>query len=144
MIKQALKADTTLLSELAAEFWSSHTADELKREFDNLLSTETNACFIVYCGGSAVGFAHCSLRFDYVEGSDSSPTGYLEGIYIRQKHRGKGCAKKLLRECEKWAAEKGCRKFASDCEFENSESITFHNKAGFKETNRIVCFIKEL
>ena len=137
-------ADTAVLSELASELWSSHTADELKIEFDSLLSTEANACFIIYCGDTAAGFAHCSLRADYVEGSSSSPTGYLEGIYIRQEHRGKGYAKELLRECEKWAAEKGCREFASDCELENGESIAFHNAAGFKEANRIVCFIKEL
>lgn len=52
--------------------------------------------------------------------------------------------KELLNECEKWAKEKGCREFASDCELENKMSQQFHLSMGFKEANRIICFTKEL
>ena len=37
--------------------------------------------------GCAVGFAQCGLRRDYVEGTDSSPVGYLEGIFIKEEYR---------------------------------------------------------
>ena len=35
-----------------------------------------------------IGFAQCTLRNDYVEGSSSSPVGYLEGIYVKDEYRG--------------------------------------------------------
>ena len=33
------------------------------------------------------GFAQCGLRFDYVEGTDSSPVGYLEGIFVLEEYK---------------------------------------------------------
>jgi len=45
---------------------------------------------------------------------------------------------------EDWARKQGCFEFASDCELNNTESLAFHLKIGFKEENRIICFAKKL
>ena len=50
----------------------------------------------------------------------------------------------MLFECEKWAKEKGCKEFASDCEIDNNSSFGFHMALGFEEANRIICFTKTL
>lgn len=84
------------------------------------------------------------MRYDYVEGTKSCPVGYLEGIFVEENHRNKGYASQLLRCCEAWAKEQGCLEFASDCEITNDNSLRFHIKSGFTETNRIVCFNKKL
>ena len=47
-------------------------------------------------------------------------------------------------EYERWAKEKGCSEFTSDCEIENAESLQFHLAVGFEEANRIICFKKKL
>ena len=70
--------------------------------------------------------------------------GYLEGIFVAEGYRSKGYASELLTECEKWAKEKGCSEFGSDCELDNSGSLRFHMAMGFEETNRIICFKKKL
>lgn len=46
--------------------------------------------------------------------------------------------------CEAWARDRGCREFAGDCELTNPDSIGFHRASGFREANRIVCFVKPL
>ena len=94
--------------------------------------------------GHAAGFAQCQLRHDYVEGTETSPVGYLEGIYVREADRGKGIARKLLSACEDWAREQGCTEFASDCELTNTESQEFHRAVGFEEANRIVAFVRRI
>ena len=81
-IKRAVSADSHILAELAVRMWSKHTVAELEEEFAKLICGENAACFIKYVGGRPVGFAQCGLRFDYVEGTESSPVGYLEGVYI--------------------------------------------------------------
>lgn len=91
-----------------------------------------------------VGFAQCQLRNDYVEGTDTSPVGYLEGIFVKEDYRHKGYAKDLLGECEKWAKLQGCKEFASDCEINNIDSFNFHKAMNFEEANRIICFTKKL
>ena len=130
-------------AELAAELWPEHTPEALEEEFYALL--ERGAVFFLLLeDGRAEGFAQCQLRRDYVEGAETSPVGYLEGIYVRPSCRGRGGAEELLRACEAWARERGCREFASDCELGNEASLRFHLRTGFREAGRIVCFVKEL
>lgn len=100
--------------------------------------------FLQCCDGVPVGFAQCQLRRDYVEGTDSSPVGYLEGIFVREEYRRRGLARQLLAACEGWARAQGCREFASDCELHNLDSLRFHLGIGFTEANRIICFTKKL
>lgn len=100
--------------------------------------------FLNYDGVIPVGFAQCQLRHDYVEGTDTCPVGYLEGIFVKEDYRHKGCARELLLECEKWAKMKGCKEFASDCEINNDTSLQFHKAMNFTEANRIICFTKKL
>ena len=91
-----------------------------------------------------VGFAQCGLRADYVEGTETSPVGYLEGVFVKEEYRNHGYAKGLLLYCEEWAKYMGCTEFASDCELENIGSLKFHIAMGFAEANRIICFKKKI
>lgn len=91
-----------------------------------------------------MGFVQCQLRHDYVEGTEHSPVGYLEGIYVDERCRCRGIGKELLKACEEWAGAMGCKEFASDCALTNTQSQRFHAALGFQEANRIVCFVKQL
>lgn len=142
-IRRASEENLTVLAKLALELWPEHEAGELEAEFAEILEKES-AIFLAYEDGGAVGFAQCQLRRDYVEGTETSPVGYLEGIFVREGHRGQGIAKALLAACEDWARVQGCREFASDCELDNAGSLAFHLRMGFAEANRIICFTKEL
>jgi Acetyltransferases len=144
MIKLADNSDCAILAELAAKLWSGHSEMELEQEFVELTSDPEAACFIKYIGEKPVGFAQCQLRRDYVEGTSTSPVGYLEGIFILDEYRHQGYAKELLSCCEKWAWEKNCTEFASDCEIYNDVSLHFHLAMGFEEAGRIICFKKAL
>lgn len=128
---------------LACELWPGHTPEGPLAEWEALAPGE-GAIFLAAEGGVPAGFAQCQLRRDYVEGTHTSPVGYLEGIYVREAFRGQGLARALLSACEGWARERGCAQFASDCELDNAGSIAFHLGAGFAEANRIVCFTKRL
>lgn len=144
MVCKATDHDSSILAEMAIQMWGAHTVDELKREFEQSLNSGKVAFFVKYVDNTPVGFAQCSLRTDYVEGTESSPVGYLEGIFVRADHRNKGYAKQLLLACESWAKDKGCCEFASDCELTNTDSLRFHMAMGFNEANRIICFTKRI
>ena len=144
MVQKAIEQDAAVLADLALVLWPSHDAAELREEFAELLKSEEAACFLACEAGVPVGFAQCQLRHDYVEGTQTSPVGYLEGIVVRPEFRHRGLAKQLLGACESWAKEKGCMEFSSDCELGNDASLNFHLSVGFAEANRIVCFTKTL
>jgi len=144
MIRQAGIDDSRVVAELAVLLWPDNDIYDLEKEMIDSITSEDEAVFIYYDENTPVGFAQCSLRYDYVEGTESSPVGYLEGIYVKDEYRKKGIGKKLLIQCEEWARSKGCSEFASDCELDNKESLKFHLKLGFEEANRIICFKKNL
>ena len=144
IIKKAAVEDAEAVAGLAIQMWKSHTIEELTDEFRDYLNKESCVVFIALLEGLAMGFAQCGLRNDYVEGTDTSPVGYLEGIFVTGEYRNRGVAKDMLKACQEWAKEQGCTEFASDCELENETSLKFHLRMGFSEANRIICFKKEL
>ena len=144
MVQKARKEDLEILANLAVLMWNSHSVSELIAKFSNIISNGKSQFFLKYENDIPIGFAQCQLRYDYVEGTTTTPVGYLEGIFIKEDHRNKGYAKELLSACEAWAKENGCKEFASDCEINNIDSFQFHKAMNFTEANRIICFTKEL
>ena len=144
LIRKASPVDSTRLAQLASRLWPHHTPAELEPEFATLIVSPEAACFLAFDGDEAIGFAQCQLRHDYVEGTETSPVGYLEGIYVKAPFRRRGVAGQLLRACEAWAGRMGCTELASDCELNNMNSLSFHLRMGFEEANRIICFTKKL
>ena len=143
-LRRASSRDLHDVASMAGCIWHSATTQELEADFSDMIQREDNAVFLALSGNTVCGFAQCGLRRDYVEGTHSSPVGYLEGIYVKPEFRKCGFARALLTACENWAAEKGCKEFASDCELTNSGSLLFHLNVGFEESNRIICFTKKL
>ena len=143
MIRKANIEDLKTLTGLALKLWPDHEPAELEADLKAILVLPDAAFFLAEEDG-AVGFAQCQLRHDYVEGTEGSPVGYLEGIFVEETCRGNGIAKGLLSACECWAREQGCTEFASDCELSNRDSLRFHLNVGFQEANRIICFVKKL
>ena len=117
---------------------------ELQEDLGAIMAREEAAFFLATEQGEGVGFAQCQLRHDYVEGTESSPVGYLEGVYVAEGFRNRGIARALTAACENWAREMGCAEFASDCELDNTQSLHFHLRVGFTEANRVICFTKKL
>jgi len=144
MIIEATFTQAKDAAELALLLWPNNKLDEFITNMENNIQEENSVVFLAYSKTQAIGFAQCQLRFDYVEGTDSNPVGYLEGLYVRDEFRGQHIAKKLVHACEKWAISKGCSEFASDCELSNEQSLYVHLKLGFEEANRIICFTKKL
>ena len=132
--------------ELREQLWPNHpSAEHLAEMASFLASPERFAQFIEYDpSGNALGFVEAALRSDYVNGTNSSPVGFLEGIYVVPQARRQGIARILVAEAERWAASIGCSEFASDAHIDNTRSHAMHAALGFEETERVVFFRKAL
>ncbi len=90
-----------------------------------------------------VGFAELSVR-NCAEGCSTNRVAYLEGWYVEPRARRQGVGTALVRAAEDWGRAQGCTEFASDTEIDNHVSAAAHAALGFTETDRIVCFRKDL
>lgn len=143
-IRRAKPEDAAAVAALALLLWPEHTLPALTAEMADIIGAEEAAVFLLTLDAHPIGFAQCQLRHDYVEGTQTSPVGYLEGVFIREEHRHQGYGRRLTAACEAWAKAVGCTEFASDCGIDNAQSLAFHLASGFREAGRIICFTKAL
>jgi len=141
MIIPVTKENEDVWSEMCVALWPDMTVDAiLKMSHEGLFKNE----FLYFEDNKPAGFLSLSLRNDYVEGTDSSPVGYIEGIYVKPEFRRKGIAEKLIEYAKEWSKKFDCKELASDTGVENTASREFHKGVGFTEASVQVCFVMKL
>lgn len=143
-IEQIKESNVKELTQLFLELFPETDYAEEFRIFEKSIESANEICFLAKEENQPIGFIHITLRSDYVEGSDVSPTAYVEALYVKPAFRRKRIAEALVKKAEDWAIQNHCYTLASDTAIVNSASIDFHRNVGFEEANRIVCFIKQL
>lgn len=139
-IVTASLADADDVARLRTALWPTSDADEV----GPLLRGSDRHVLVARREGAAVGFAEVALRQDYVNGCDTSPVGFLEGIYVVPDARRQGVARLLVEAAQQWARSVGCSEFASDTGLDNALSQAMHMALGFTETQRVVFYRKRL
>ena len=91
-----------------------------------------------------IGFIEVSIRSDYVNGTQTSPVGFVEGVFVAPEWRRQGVARDLFDAAGEWAKTRGCRELASDALLDNEASQRAHRALGFRETERVVYFVRTL
>ena len=142
--REAVLTDAREIAALASKMWTSHTVEELAECFSAAINAPDCAVFLVTDGDKASDLHSADCGTIMWRERQAVLSAILEGIFVEEPYRKQGCAKQLLDCCEQWAKEKSCTEFASDCELDNEISRQFHLGAGFREANRIVCFVKKI
>lgn len=138
-IRPATAADAVAWAQLRLGLWPD--ADDPLETLVAALAEDAGAVFLACAaGGQAIGFAEVCLRHDYVNGTDSSPVGFLEGWYVQPQWQGRGVGRALLAAVRAWTRDAGCRELASDSRVEDVQAHAAHRACGFEETERVVYF----
>jgi aminoglycoside 6'-N-acetyltransferase I len=130
---------------LRAALWPDQDAGRHREELAETLAAANDrdfACVALTDEGDCAGFAEAALRSDYVNGCETSPVVFLEGIFVAEPYRRSGIARLLCRAIEAWGRAQGCSEFASDAAIDNTASRALHHALGFVETERVVFFRK--
>lgn len=131
--------------QLRMALWPADRAEHLQEMQELCAQPGRYAQFIAYSGlGEPQGLVEVALRSDYVNGTASSPVGFLEGLYVDPAFRKQGIAAMLVQTAERWVGNQGCTEMASDALLENTASHAMHRALGFVETERVVYFRKLL
>ena len=131
---------------LRRTLWPGYPDADHVAEMTRLLAEPSRfAQFIAYGDGrAALGFIEASVRSDYVNGTEGSPVGFVEGLYVVSGHRRSGIARAMLARIEHWVVTRGCRELASDALLDNEPGHAVHRSLGFDETERVVYFRKRV
>jgi aminoglycoside 6'-N-acetyltransferase I len=140
-----LPDDAVSWGRLRQALWPDEPHIDGNDELRAALEPPEAACVLLAVAGDAiVGFAEARLRSDYVNGTCTSPVGFLEAWYVQPEWRGRGIGRALVRDVEDWTRASGCAELASDALLDNLASHAAHLRCGFEETGRVVYFRKPL
>ncbi|MEO9871609.1 GNAT family N-acetyltransferase [Ekhidna sp.] len=137
-------SDFDSLLHMSQKLWTGFDEDALKELLIKTSKSNNQKIWIARAYGKRAGFSIFSIRTDYVEGAEKTPTGYLEGIFVEQEFRKLGIAKEFVQLGEKWCKERGCRQIGSDTWLTDTKSRDFHKKVGFWEEDELVHFLKDI
>ena len=132
--------------DLRLALWPDATKDEHRGYMEiSLAQPERFLQLMMYdADRRPVGFIEGSIRTDYVNGTETSPVGFVEGVFVVPDWRRRGVARQLFAAIGDWAKARGCRELASDALLENEASQHAHRALGFRETERVVYFTRRL
>ncbi len=130
---------------LRGQLWPHISGAAHHDDVERMLATSDRyAGFLALAGDDAAGFAEATIRRDYVNGCNTSPVVFLEGIFVVPECRRRGIARSLIAAVEAWGRGLGCTEFASDAALDNLASHAMHAATGFEETERVVFFRKRI
>lgn len=144
-IRRATVDDLDTWGGLRLQLWpDTPAAAHAGEQIAMLEAPDRFAVFLCEDGGGVCGFAEASLRQDHVNGCETAPVAFLEGIFVASECRCRGVSGRLVAAVEEWAREIGVMELASDADLANVVSHAMHSHLGFEETERVVYFRKAL
>jgi aminoglycoside 6'-N-acetyltransferase I len=79
--------------ELRFALWPDEDRKIMAREAPDILARPDMLVLVAREADGVVGFAEASIRRDYVNGCETSPVAFVEGLYVTPNHRQGGIAR---------------------------------------------------
>ena len=144
-IRPVSESDRAEWARLRRALWPDCRGARATLEMRELLGDPKKfGVLVLDCGdGKLGGFLELALRAG-VDGAAREVTAYIEGWFVAPELRGKNWGRQLVAAAERWARARGMVELASDAEFSNKPAHAAHQAVGFRETERLVLFLKKL
>jgi aminoglycoside 6'-N-acetyltransferase I len=149
-IRQARVGDEQELLEMHVLLWPDAPIEDLRGEVRTAVNQRTvgklpSTMLVAEDGsGGLTGFVAAGLRSHADGCNPEQPAGFVEGWFVREKFRGQGIGRALIRAAEAWARTNNCIEMASDALIDNQPSLDAHRALGFEIVDRCVHFRKNL
>jgi len=141
-IRKATPVDVPLILDFIrglAEY--EKMVDQVTADIDtlrkNLFEKRYAECILAYEGEEPVGFALFFHNFSTFLGK---PGLYLEDLFVKPEHRGKGYGKELLKHLARIAKERDCGRFEWWVLDWNTPSIEFYKRLGARPMDEWTVF----
>lgn len=141
-IRKASVKNPQAWSSLRIKLWPSLSIAESIAEMSEFDGMDFLA-WIASFEGNDIGFIEISVRA-FANGCRERPVVFIEGIWIDKRYRHCGVGRALICVAQTWAINNGFNEIASDTDLDNTVSQKAHLAWGFKETERVVYFCKDL
>jgi GNAT superfamily N-acetyltransferase len=98
-----------------------------------ITTTKENKSFAIKIeakeGGEVFGWAYLYIMYNDLH---KEPFGFMENVFVKEEHRGKGLGTKLIEKLIEEAKAQKCYKLIGNSRYDNPRVHTMYQKMGFK------------
>lgn len=139
-VREATSADVPRLVELMAEFYAESgyplPRDAAARAFAPLVAdARLGRVWLLEANGEPAGYAALTVGYSMEYGG---LRGFVDDLFVRPAHRGRGLAAAALAELRRVAESMGVRALLVEVGPENAVARRVYARAGFADTGRMV------
>lgn len=140
-IRTATTDDIPAMAELLHQLFaieSDFTPDYQKqaRGLELLIERPSAIIFVAEINGEVVGMCTIQIIISTAMGME---VGAMEDLIIDVDHRGTGIGSALMRNAERWAAQKKLGRLQLRADKDNGPALCFYRQQGWTRTNLIGC-----
>lgn len=143
LVREIAPPDRDIWLAMYRTLFTGQNDPALLKEIDRIYAAPDATAFLAFAGDQPVGFAEYALR-PHANGCHSKPVPFLEGVWVDPTCRLQGVGAALIAHLAEYAKAQGFDEMGSDVEIGNTASQTVHLRLGFEETERVVCYRKDL
>ena len=140
-IRRAKTADAPRLAELATELGYPSTSAQLRERLRRVSPASQNAVFVAEAEDSGVvGWLHVSKQALL----ESDLRAEVNGLVVKEGHRGLGAGARLLGAAEDWARKHGCKSMSVRSNVIRERAHKFYERNGYEHYKTQKSFRKPL
>lgn len=111
----------------------SSNLERQERGLRAILASDAAAAFVavVEPGDEIIGMVTVQLTISTAQGG---PSGLLEDLFVKEAHRGRGTAARLVEAVELWCSSRGAHRVQLLVDLTNEGAIKFYSARGYLET----------
>ncbi len=144
-IYQADLEDLSTLTNLLERLYQTGDYSSLEKENKELLNNPNHLFYLAKINELPIAAAHFSIRYEYINGKKGEgAVAFLEGIFVEEAYRRQGIGLQLVNQILPRLKSKGITELLSDSLQENQAAHQFHLASGFKETQRVTFFHRDV
>lgn len=131
-IRRAMPADFEEVLALFRQLWPGKVLNKERQRAVYTVMLES-AGYELLCAemeGAIIGFASLSIQHNFWQ---EGHILYITTMIVDERHRGQGIGTALVREIEKIAGERGCKRIELESAFHRTEAHAFYEKMGFEK-----------
>jgi GNAT superfamily N-acetyltransferase len=141
LIRSARPEDCAELVRLAGQLGYPASAAAMAPRLKRLLESPIDVVYVAEAGGGALaGWIH-GVMSQFLESDYRVEIG---GLVVDECFQRKGIASALVKEVERWAAERGAVQVSVRCQVKRTEAHLFYKHLGFDEAKTQIVFRKPI
>jgi ribosomal protein S18 acetylase RimI-like enzyme len=111
----------------------------VRRVMEKGLGSDGHIYLCATDGRKLAGYGSLSIKNSLWMGAN---LGYVDELVVDREYKNRGIGRMLMKEIERIAGERGCRRLELDSAFHRTDAHAFYGKLGFEK--RAFVFTKEI